>query len=55
MIRSNYYSNYLLINKSFNIIFRLAAIYDEMVKEVFSKVTVDRIHRVDVSFEIPGK
>lgn len=30
-------------------------IYDEMLKEIFRKIELDRIHRVDVSFEIPGK
>ncbi|KAL4470949.1 hypothetical protein ABPG72_013536 [Tetrahymena utriculariae] len=43
------------IYKYYLIQFRQSEVYDEMLKEIFSRVTLDRIHRVDVSFEIPGK
>lgn len=29
--------------------------YDEMLKGIFRGVSLDKIHRVEVSFEIPGK
>lgn len=34
---------------------RLSEIYNEMLKEIFGKLSVNKVHRIDVSFEIPGK